>query len=251
MIKLEQVSKIYSSGTVALCDVSLHIKKGEFVSVIGPSGAGKTTLFALINGAQQSSGGRIYIDGRQFHDAKGRAKRETQKRIAMIYQDFCLVEQSSCLQNVLNAVLAKQSFVQAMFNHYTKAQKEEAMEALSRVGLAEKAWEQASHLSGGQKQRVAIARALMQRPTVLLADEPVASLDPVTGNQILELLTSIQEQQDLTIVMNSHNVRLSLNYTKRVIGLRDGKIALDEKADNLDERLLSKIYGQQWKEAVK
>lgn len=251
MIQLEQVSKIYSTGTHALCDVSLHIKQGEFVSVIGPSGSGKTTLFALINGSKRASGGAIYIEGRQFHNAKGRAKREIQKRIAMIYQDFCLVEQSSCLQNVLNAVLAEQNFAQALFNHFTKAQKEEAMDALSRVGLDQKAWEQASHLSGGQKQRVAIARALMQKPAVLLADEPVASLDPVTGKQILELLISIQKQQGLTIVMNSHNVGLSLKYTKRVIGLRDGKIALDEEADKIDDCMLSKIYGQQWEEAIK
>lgn len=251
MIQLENVSKIYPTGTKALTDVSLHIQKGGFVSVIGPSGAGKTTLFALLNGAEQSSGGVIKINGKEFHRAKGRAKRNIQKRIAMIYQDFCLVEQSTCLQNVLNAALTERNFAQALFNQFTKEQKNEAMEALSRVGLAEKAMEQACHLSGGQKQRVAIARALMQHPTILLADEPVASLDPVTGRQILELLSSIQRQQDLTIVMNSHNIKLSLDYSKRVIGLRDGRIVLDESADCLSEQMFGEIYGRQWEEAIK
>ncbi len=182
-LQIQHIAKEFHNGTKALIDVDFRVSQGEFVSVIGPSGAGKTTLFRILNGMMECTGGQVLLDDKRFDSQKGRKKRELQKSIATIYQDFCLVENSTCLKNVLTAGLPDMGFFQGVFGLYGKTRKEEALKLLDRVGLLEKAEEPIKNLSGGQKQRVAIARALMRHPAILLADEPVASLIQLPGDR--------------------------------------------------------------------
>lgn len=242
MIELNQVSYCYCKGEKVLDKVSLSVGAGEFVSVIGPSGAGKTTLLRILNGAVSVCSGEVSLMGRRFDQAKGAAKRRIQQRIGTIYQDFCLVEPSTCLDNVLNGALAETSWIRAVCGIFSKEQQNRALTALECVGLEGKADIRAANLSGGQKQRVAIARALMQQPEILLADEPVASLDPATGGQILELLKNIQKQRGLTVIMNSHNVEAALKYSDRICGMKNGKILFDLPPGQVSQELLSELY---------
>lgn len=244
-LQLQHVSKEFQHHTIALTDVSFSVSRGEFVSVIGPSGAGKTTLFRILNGMIDCSGGQILLDDKTFTSLRKKEKRNLQKSIATIYQDFCLVENSTCMENVLTASLPDMGFFPGVLGLYGKARKKEALHLLERVGLAEKAAELVKNLSGGQKQRVAIARALMRHPDILLADEPVASLDPVTGRQILELLRDIHETENVTILMNSHNLEFSKEFSDRLIGLRNGKVVFDGKVSELTKEMTETIYQTQ------
>ncbi len=225
-----------------MADLSFDVNEGEFVSVIGLSGAGKTTLFRTLNGAIKPDNGKILIDDVNFAACRGKEKRKLQHRIGTIYQDFCLVEQASCLQNVLNASLYDMSFISAAVGAFGKERRNKASVLLDRVGLADKINEPVKNLSGGQKQRVAIARALMQEPDLLLADEPVASLDPATGMQIIGLLKELQQNDGLTILMNSHNLTVSQEVSDRLIGLRDGRVVFDGEPQQLHEEIINKIY---------
>ena len=243
LLEVRHIRKRFDDRTDALTDVSFSLEQGEFVSVIGPSGAGKTTLFRILNGAIPCDGGELFVDGAPMHTLKGRAKREVQKRIGTIYQDFALVENATCRQNVLNACLPDMAFLPAVCGLFGAERTAEADRLLDRVGLADKAEEPVKNLSGGQKQRVAIARALMRHPAILLAGEPVASLDPVTGRQILELLRDIRETDGLTILMNSHNLALSLEFCPRLIGLSAGSVVYDGPAEAVTDATLAAIYG--------
>ena len=240
-LQIQHVKKEFNH-TMALADVTFSVSQGEFVSVIGPSGAGKTTLFRILNGMLPCTSGQILLDGIPFQSLHGRQKCLLQKSIATIYQDFCLVENSTCLENVLTASLPDLGFFSGVLGLYGKNRKEEARQFLDRVGLLDKAEEPVKNLSGGQKQRAAIARALMRHPGILLADEPIASLDPVTGRQILELLRSIHETEGVTILMNSHNLEFSREFSQRLIGLKNGKVVFDGKATELTEEITKKIY---------
>ena len=184
-LTLQNSGKQFPGGTVALKNVNLSVSQGEFVSVIGPSGAGKTTLFRIVNGMDTPTSGALLIDGTAYSAMTKREQKQVRRLIGTIYQDFCLVENSTCLDNVLTACLPDMSLFPAVFGLYGRKRREEALALMDRVGLSEKAEEPVKSLSGGQKQRVAIARALMRHPKLLLADEPAASLDPVTGHQIL------------------------------------------------------------------
>ena len=242
-LQIQHIAKKFHNGTKALADVDFSVSQGEFVSVIGPSGAGKTTLFRILNGTLPCDGGEVCIDGQPFSRARGRAKRAVQKRIGTIYQDFALVEPVSCRQNVLNACLPDMALPAALLGLFSRAQIAEAERLLARVGLADKCDEPVWDLSGGQKQRVAIARALMRRPALLLADEPVASLDPVTGRQILALLQDIQRTDGVAILMNSHNLDQSRAVSSRLLGLHAGQIVLDCAPDAVTDADLARIYG--------
>ena len=243
IVQVTNLHKQFHRRTPALNGVSFSVSQGEFISVIGPSGAGKTTLFRILNGAEQADSGEVLIAGARLKSAKGRTLRAIQKTIGTIYQDFALVENESCLQNVLNACLPDMSCLPAILGIFKPEQKKEAVQLLCRVGLAEKTQEPVKNLSGGQKQRVAIARALMRHPSILLADEPVASLDPVTGRQILELLRDIQQSQKLTILMNSHNLDFALEFSSRLIGLSNGRIQFDGTPEAASPEIISAIYG--------
>lgn len=242
VIALCSVTQRYPKGSTVLNHISLSVRRGEFVSVIGPSGAGKTTLLRVLNGWSSVCGGEVHVLGKRMDLVRGRERRRLQQRIAAIYQDFCLVEPADCLNNVLNGALAEISLMRAVCGIFPKQQRELALEALERVGLEDKADVRASNLSGGQKQRVAIARALMQQPDILLADEPVASLDPVTGEQILQLMAELRRQQGLTVVMNSHNVEAALEYSDRILGMRDGRLLFDLPPEKVDRKLLDSLY---------
>ena len=242
MLQAIHIRKQFQRSGEVLRDVSFTLGDGEFLSVIGPSGAGKTTLFRILNGTELCSGGEVLYSGTHFEAARGREKRALQQGIGTIYQDFCLVENSTCLANVLTACLPDMGFFPAVFGIYGKERRAEALKFLDRVGLSEKAEEPVKNLSGGQKQRAAIARALMRHPKVLLADEPAASLDPVTGRQILTLLKEIQKKDGVTILMNSHNLEFSQEFSDRIIGLKDGNVVFDGTPSEMNEEILRNIY---------
>ena len=243
MLQVLHIQKEFPRSGQVLRDVSFTLGDGEFLSVIGPSGAGKTTLFRILNGTEVCGGGKILYKGTHFEAARGRDKRAVQRTIGTIYQDFCLVENTSSLQNVLNACLPEMSLGAALLGLFGRARTEKAAGILREVGLEDKLSEPVKRLSGGQKQRVAIARALMRDPAVLLADEPVASLDPVTGRQILELLRQIQLSRGVSILMNSHNLELSLEFSDHIIGISRGRVVFDGTPGAVTEDVLREIYG--------
>ncbi len=243
MLQVLHIQKEFPRSGQVLRDVSFTLRDGEFLSVIGPSGAGKTTLFRILNGTEVCGGGEILYKGTHFEAARGRDKRAVQRTIGTIYQDFCLVENTSSLQNVLNACLPEMSLGAALLGLFGRARTEKAAGILREVGLEDKLSEPVKRLSGGQKQRVAIARALMRDPAVLLADEPVASLDPVTGRQILELLRQIQRSRGVSILMNSHNLELSLEFSDHIIGISRGRVVFDGTPGAVTEDVLREIYG--------
>ena len=243
MLQVLHIQKEFPRSGQVLRDVSFTLGDGEFLSVIGPSGAGKTTLFRILNGTEVCGGGEILYKGTHFEAARGRGKRAVQRTIGTIYQDFCLVENTSSLQNVLNACLPEMSLGAALLGLFGRARTEKAAGILREVGLEDKLSEPVKRLSGGQKQRVAIARALMRDPAVLLADEPMASLDPVTGRQILELLRQIQRSRGVSILMNSHNLELSLEFSDHIIGISRGRVVFDGTPGAVTEDVLREIYG--------
>ena len=241
-LQVRHASKQFNRRVDALADVSFSVEEGTFVSVIGPSGAGKTTLIRILNGSETCDSGEVILLGEHLESAKGRAKTRIQKRIGTIYQDFALVESASALQNVLNAALPDMAFLPAILGFFGKSRRETAAALLRRVGLSDKLAEPVKNLSGGQKQRVAIARALMRRPAILLADEPVASLDPVTGRQIIELLKDLQQTDGLTVVMNSHNLSLAQEFSDRLLGLNGGKLVYDGPVSGASEETIAAVY---------
>ena len=243
LLEVRYLTKVYPSGTAALNGVDFTLNEGEFLSVIGPSGAGKTTLFRVLNGMERCTSGEVFYRDVPFSRARGRRKRAVQRTIGTIYQDFCLVEQLNCLENVLNAALPEMNLLRGAAGLFTKAQRAEAEALLERVGLGDRASADVRQLSGGQKQRVAIARALMRHPVLLLADEPVASLDPVTGRQIVELLRDIQQMEGVTVLMNSHNLDLARESSQRLLGLRAGQVVFNGPPEALDDTVLHSIYG--------
>lgn len=245
MVILENVTKQYGSNGTGIHSVSLHIEKGSFVSVIGPSGAGKSTLLRCINGMLPVTEGKILVDGRCISGVRGREKREIQRGIGMIFQNFCLVRETTVLSNVLNARLYAYPFWRMMTGRFPADAQEEALECLEKVGMEKKADQRAGLLSGGEQQRAAIARALMQHCSLLLADEPVASLDPVNAGAILGLLKKMQQEQGLTIIMNSHNVEQAAAVSDRIIGLREGKVIFDDKPQKMNGDVLAGIYGKE------
>ena len=249
-IVLQNIGKQFKNGTRALDHVTFTIPQGEFVSVIGPSGAGKTTLFRILNGMETPGDGAVLFDGSDISSMSGTARKNVKRSIGTIYQDFCLVENSTCLANVLTACLPDMGFFPAVFGIYGKKRRAEALKFLDRVGLLEKSEEPVKNLSGGQKQRAAIARALMRHPKILLADEPAASLDPVTGRQILALLQDISHTEGVAILMNSHNLDQSRAVSSRLLGLHAGRIVLDCAPDAVTDADLARIYGGAESEAA-
>lgn len=241
-VSIVSLNKVYKNGVRALENVNLNIEDGEFVSLIGISGAGKTSLMRIINGSVTPTEGRILIDGNSMFESGRKQKRELQKRIGTIYQDFCLVDGLTCYENVLNGCLAERNLLQTIGGIFTKEQRDYADFAISEVGLSDKKHMRAGELSGGQKQRTAIARAIMQKPDILLADEPVASLDPYTSEQILDLIRHLQQEHQLTVIMNSHNVEASLKYSDRLIGIKQGRVVLNQTVLNVTKEEIQRVY---------
>ena len=239
MLEIYNLKKIFANGSPALKGVDLKINKGEFVSILGPSGSGKTTLLRTINGLETSSEGEIYFDNKKINNNN---ISEVQKKTGMIFQEFNLINNLSTINNVLTGLLNSSNKFLSLFYLFSKRQKIEALRSLETVGLLEKSYSRSDELSGGQRQRVGIARAIIKKPLLLLADEPVASLDPKSSNLILSLLKKINQEFGTTILCNLHQVDLAKKYSDRVVGLIDGKIIFDEKSDNINEAYLKRIY---------
>ena len=239
MLEIQNLKKTFENGSPALKGVDLKINKGEFVSILGPSGSGKTTLLRTINGLESSSGGEIYFDNKKIDNSN---ISEVQKKTGMIFQEFNLVNNLSAINNVLTGLLNSSNKFLSLFYLFSKKQKIEALKSLETVGLLEKSYSRSDELSGGQRQRVGIARAIIKKPLLLLADEPVASLDPKSSNLILSLLKQINQEFGTTILCNLHQVDLAKKYSDRVVGLIDGKIMFDEKSNNFNEAYLKKLY---------
>jgi len=239
MLEINNLKKTFENGSPALKGVDLKINKGEFVSILGPSGSGKTTLLRTINGLESLTGGEIYFDNKEVNNNN---ISEVQKKTGMIFQEFNLVNNLSAINNVLTGLLNSSNKFLSLFYLFSKKQKIEALRSLETVGLLEKSYSRSDELSGGQRQRVGIARAIIKKPLLLLADEPVASLDPKSSNLILSLLKKINQEFGTTILCNLHQVDLAKKYSDRVVGLIDGKITFDEKSSNINEAYLKEIY---------
>ena len=239
MLEINDLKKTFENGSPALKGVNLKINKGEFVSILGPSGSGKTTLLRTINGLEKISSGEIYFNNKQVDN---NSTSNVQKKTGMIFQEFNLVNNLSAINNVLTGLLNSSNKFLSLFYLFKKDQKIKALKALETVGLLEKSYNRSDELSGGQRQRVGIARAIIKQPLLLLADEPVASLDPKAANVILSLLKNINKDFGTTILCNLHQVDLAKKYSDRLVGLLDGKIIFDEKSENINKSNLEKIY---------
>lgn len=242
MINFNQVSKTYPNGAKGLEDVTLQIEQGEFVGIIGLSGAGKSTLLRAINKMHDITAGELTVDGIAVHDLKGKQLRKFRRNIGMIFQSFHLVTRTTVIRNVLMANVPDMPFWRVLSGAFLKEQKIAALEALDQVGILDKAYIRADQLSGGQQQRVALARTLVQKPRIILADEPVAALDPVTARQVMDDFKKINQEMKITILINIHHVELALDYADRIIGIRGGKIVFDGPADKVGGEVLNTIY---------
>src|SRR5918996_187162 len=227
MYTLERVRKVFVDGTVAVDDVDLRIAPGECVAVIGPSGAGKTTLFRLLNATLRPTSGRLWLGAEDLTQVSARRLRYLRRRIGTVYQQHNLVPQLRVIHNVLAGRLGHWPLSKALWSLLSPQERVVALGALEQVGIPEKLYTRTAHLSGGQQQRVAIARVLVQEPDVILADEPVSSVDPTLGRAIMELLVHLAESHQKTLVANLHAVSFALDFFPRVIGFRQGRIAFD------------------------
>lgn len=243
MIKFNNASKVYPNGYKALEDINLEIEQGEFVAIIGLSGAGKSTLIRSINRMHDITEGELTVDGVVVNDLKGKALRNYRKNVGMIFQSFNLITRTTVIRNVLNAKVPDLSLVKNLLGIFPKEDKILALECLDKVGILDKAYTRVDQLSGGQQQRVALARTLAQNPNIILADEPVASLDPVTAKQVMTDFKRINEDMKISILINIHHVDLALEYATRVIGIRKGKIVFDGKTNEVNQEVLDSIYG--------
>ena len=246
MIKFKNVGKQYPNGTIALKNVTLEIKQGEFVAIIGLSGAGKSTLIRLVNKMIDTTSGELVVND-TLVDGKlvGPKLRQFRRHIGMVFQSFNLVPRTTVIKNVLGAKIADKGFLASLLGFYSKKDNLDALEALHKVGILDKAFTRADQLSGGQMQRVALARTLAQDPTIILADEPVASLDPVTADMIMTDFRRINENYNITIIANMHHVDVALKFVKRVIGIRAGEIVFDGPAHDVTEDTLKLIYNRE------
>ena len=241
MLEIKNLKKTFESGTKALRGVDLKVNKGEFLSILGPSGSGKTTLLRSVNGLEKIDKGEIFFDDKEINKI---FLPEVQKKTGMIFQEFNLVNNLSAINNVLTGLLNSSSKFLSMFYLFTKEQKLDALKALETVNLLDKAYKRVDELSGGQRQRIGIARAIIKKPKLLLADEPVASLDPKAADLIMSLLKKINKDFKITIVCNLHQVELAAQYSDRIVGLLDGRIMFDKLAPNINRTSINQIYKQ-------
>ena len=245
ILQVEKLHKVYPNGTHALRGVDFEVKKGEFLVVIGLSGSGKSTLLRCINRLHEPTTGTINFDGGDITNIKGKALRSMRSRIGMIFQHFNLIPRKTVLTNVLTGTLSRTSVLSSLFGNYHLQDKKKALELIELVGLKGKENRRADNLSGGQQQRVAIARALMQNPSILLADEPVASLDPATSHSVMQYLKKVNEELGVTIVCNLHFLSLVRQYATRVIALKNGNLIYEGAPSSIDEEWFKTIYGEE------
>jgi len=244
MLDIKNLNKIYPNGYHALSNISFSVPKGEFLVVIGLSGSGKSTMLRTFNRLHDVTSGEILFNGVDTTKLKGSALRKMRSEIGMIFQHFNLIPRKTVLENVLSGNLSRTGIFKSILGIYAKEDKEKAMRYIEIVGLKGKEKNRADNLSGGQQQRVAIARALMQNPKILLADEPVASLDPSTSNSVMQYLKKVNEELGVTVICNLHFLSLVRQYAHRVVALKAGKLIYDGKPTEINEEWFKTIYGE-------
>lgn len=244
-LRIDRLTKVYANNVQALTEVSFDVPRGQFVAVIGLSGSGKSTLLRCINRLIEPTSGRVIFDGVDVTACNDAALRKVRRRIGMIFQHFNLVNRSPVQTNVLAGRLGYVNPVWSLINRFSAADTAKAHAQLARVGLAEKAYVRADALSGGQQQRVGIARALMQDPALILADEPVASLDPVLAHSIMKHLEQINQEDGVTVLCSLHFLDLVHAYADRVIALNEGKLMFDGLPSAIDDARFKEIYGKE------
>ena len=242
-LSIRGLSKAYVPGKPVLRDITLDFAPRGVTAIIGPSGTGKSTLIRCINRLVEPSGGSILLDGQDIVPLRGRALRLARRRIGMVFQEYNLVERLSVMENLLSGRLGYVPLWRAWLRRYPAEDIERAFALLDAVGLPDHATRRADALSGGQRQRVGIARALMQRPALLLADEPTSSLDPRTAVEVMELLTRLTGEEGVPVIVNIHNVELAKRFCGRVIGMHQGEVVFDGPPEELEPRHLTLIYG--------
>jgi len=244
MIEFKNVSVTYPGGVKALDNVSLKIEKGDFLIIVGMSGAGKSTLLRTVNNLVKPTNGEVLVDSKNVTKASKKELKEIRSDVGMIFQTFNLVNRSSVLKNVLTGRLSQVSSIRSILGLWPQEDKQIAFEALNKVEILEKAYVRGSNLSGGQQQRVGIARALAQKPKVMLADEPVASLDPITSRVVMKYLKEINQELGITTIVNLHFLDLAKEFGERLIGLKEGKLVYDGKVGDVSDQDFENIYGR-------
>lgn len=244
ILKIENLFKTYPDGTRALKNVNITLNEGEFVSVIGLSGAGKSTLLRSINRLVEPTSGKIHFHDKDVTKVRGRKLRLMRRQIGMVFQSHNLIRRSQTVQNVLHGRLGYVSTFRGAFGFFKKADIENALAILDRVGLSEQALKRADELSGGQQQRVGIARAIAQKPSLILADEPIASLDPSSSEKVMNYLWKICKEDGITALVNLHQVEYAKKYADRIIGIQSGEVVFNGSADELTDETVKYIYKQ-------
>lgn len=242
ILKINQLMKRYNDQTLALENINLEVESGEFISVIGPSGAGKSTLLRCINRLIEPTSGEVIFMGQHVEKASKSELRKIRAQIGMIFQHYNLVSRLSVLENVLHGRLGYMSSLAGLFNRYSEEEKREAIDWLRKVGLEKEIYKRADELSGGQKQRVGICRAMIQKPRLILADEPIASLDPKSSEIVMETIYQNCLELGIACLVNLHQVDMAKKYSTRIIGIKGGKIVFDGKPDELTDEMSRFIY---------
>lgn len=242
IISFRHVNKIYNNGTVGLKDINFDIPRGQFLVVVGLSGAGKSTLLRTINRMHEISSGEVLVDNESVSAYKGKSLRQLRRKIGMIFQNFNLVKRSTVEKNVLSGLVSYYPTWKCVLGLFSADDRKRAFQALTRVSLTKKIFARADELSGGQQQRVAIARALMQEPKIILADEPIASLDPRTTKAVMDTLQRLNREDGITVIVNLHSVELAQQYADRIVGLRAGELVYDEDIANVTAEALDRVY---------
>ncbi|MFA1818869.1 phosphonate ABC transporter ATP-binding protein [Virgibacillus oceani] len=247
-LETRDLSKVYPDGTEALKKISLSFKQGELVSIIGPSGAGKSTFLRSINHLNPPTYGDVVFQDKNITIAKGKNLRLIRRQIGMIFQGYNLINRSNTIRNVLHGRLGYMSTFKGAFGRFSKNDLMEAFRILERVGLSEHAFKRADELSGGQQQRIGIARAIAQKPSLILADEPIASLDPASSENVMKYLKKISEEDGITTIVNLHQVDFAKHFADRIVGIKTGEVVFDGHPGELSKSTIEHIY---YKEAQK
>jgi phosphonate transport system ATP-binding protein len=245
MLEIKQLVKKYNTGDLAINGVDLKVEKGQVMALIGPSGAGKSTLIRCVNRLENPTSGEIWLNGENIVKIRSGKLRRARRNMGMIFQEYALVERLTVMENVLSGRLGYVGFWRSFLRKFPQSDINAAFGLLEKVGLDTMVNKRADELSGGQRQRVGIARALVQKPDILLVDEPTASLDPKTSRQIMRLITELCEENKLAAIINIHDVALAQMYAERIVGLREGIIVYDGSPDDLKSGVLTEIYGKE------
>jgi len=245
MLEIKQLVKKYKTGDLAINGVDLKVENGQVMALIGPSGAGKSTLIRCINRLENPTSGEIWLNGENIVKMRSGKLRRARRNMGMIFQEYALVERLTVMENVLSGRLGYVGFWRSFLRKFPQSDINAAFGLLQKVGLDTMVNKRADELSGGQRQRVGIARALIQKPDILLVDEPTASLDPKTSRQIMRLITELCEENQLAAIINIHDVALAQMYAERIVGLREGSIVYDGSPDDLKPDVLTEIYGKE------